>query len=77
MGAWVVTAVIFIVGLHFMPLARIFRYAPHYVSGAALILVAVVYPFAAPGGPQDPVGCLAAALILWLSALCGLRQALR
>ena len=66
---WILPAVVLIVGLHFLPLARLFAYQPHYLTGAALVLLACVYPFAAPEGPQSAVGALGAGLILWLSAV--------
>ena len=59
----------FIIGLHFLPLARLFRNPPHYVTGSALILLATTYPFVASGGPSSPAGALVAGLILWASAL--------
>ena len=66
---WILPAVVLIVGLHFLPLARLFAYRPHYLTGAALILLASVYPFVAPEGPESAVGALGAGLILWLSAV--------
>jgi hypothetical protein len=72
-GAWVIPMAIFVLGLHFLPLARIFRNPPHYLTGAALLVLAVLYPLLASGGPSDPVGFLGAGLVLWLSALWALR----
>ena len=66
---WILPAVVFIVGLHFLPLARLFAYRPHYLTGAALVLLACVYPFVAAEGPQSAVGALGAGLILWISAV--------
>lgn len=65
---WVIPCIIFIVGLHFLPLAHVFANPPHYITGAALIILAVAYPLLAPRGPVSPVGCLVAGLILWASA---------
>ncbi len=65
---WFVPAIMLIVGLHFLPLARLLRYRFHYVTGGALIAVALVYPWLAPGGPTDPLGGLLAAAILWVGA---------
>lgn len=65
---WIIPAIILIVGLHFIPLAVGFNVPRHYLTGAALILLAVVYPFIAATGPASPVGCLGAGIILWLSA---------
>ncbi|MBB2984781.1 hypothetical protein [Paraburkholderia tropica] len=66
---WVVPSVILIVGLHFIPLGTIFRHQPHYITGIALILLAIVYPFAAVGGPTSAIGALGTGVILWLSAM--------
>lgn len=66
---WILPVVILIIGLHFLPLARLFAYRPHYLTGAALVLLACVYPFATPDGPANAVGALGAGLILWISAV--------
>ena len=66
---WILPMVMLIVGLHFLPLARLFAYRPHYLTGAALILLACVYPIVARDGPASAVGALGAGLILWLSAV--------
>ncbi len=72
LSAWVIPAAILIVGLHFLPLAGLFSYPAHYITGAALILIAATYPFLTAQGPLSPVGCYGAGLVLWLSALYGL-----
>ena len=69
LSVWVIPLVIGVVGLHFMPLAHVFAYGPHYLTGAALIVLSVAYPLLAPQGPASPVGCLGTGLILWASAL--------
>lgn len=69
LSSWVIPFAIFIIGLHFLPLAHIFLNPPHYVTGAALMALAIVYPYVAAGGPADPVGCLGAGTILLMSAL--------
>jgi hypothetical protein len=46
----------FIVGLHFFPLAKLFRHKAHYITGAALVALAVGYPFMTAGGPE-PATC--------------------
>jgi hypothetical protein len=66
---WIRVAIMFIVGVHFLPLAAAFRYRWHYATGGALILLSVVYPFATATGPLNPVGLLGAGLILWAAAL--------
>jgi hypothetical protein len=69
---WDFTAVIFIVGAHFFPLAVLFRYRRHYYTGAAMVAVAVLYPLLAKDGAASPVGCLWAGLILWASSVSAL-----
>jgi hypothetical protein len=71
-GEWVIMAAMFIIGLHFLPLAKVFTYPPHTITGAALMLWAVGFPMLTSRGPAHPLGCLGAGLILWLSALYGL-----
>ena len=66
---WVIPAAIAIIGLHFLPLGKLFANPAHYITGAALLLLALAYPRFAPAGPADPVGCLGAGLILLSSAL--------
>ena len=53
-------AVILIVGAHFIPLARLFNYTPHYITGAAMMLLAVSYPLVAPEGSTSGIGAQAA-----------------
>lgn len=70
---WTVPVIMLIVGLHMLPLARVFRYRPHYVTGAALIFTALLYPLASRSGPASALGCMLAAVTLWLSAIWSLR----
>jgi len=69
---WTIPAIIFIVGIHFFPLAVAFKVPRHYATGAALTLLAVFYPFISTAGPTSPVGCLGAGIILWASAAAAL-----
>lgn len=71
-GEWFFSAAIIIVGTHFLPLARLFRYPPHYATGAVMILWGFGYPFLAKTGPGSPVGCLGEGFLLWASALYAL-----
>jgi hypothetical protein len=70
--AWILPSIILIVGFHFLPLARLFGYFPHYVTGTALILLAITYPFVSHDGPASAFGALATGLILWLSAIAAI-----
>ena len=69
LGTWILPSIMLIVGLHFLPLARLFGYRPRYVTGAALILLAITYPLLAHDGPASAFGALATGGILWLSAI--------
>jgi hypothetical protein len=75
LGDWVVPMAIAVIGLHFVPLARVYRNPPHYLTACAMVALALSYPFLAPGGARDPVGFLGTGLILWMSALWALRPA--
>lgn len=66
---WIIPSIILIVGIHFLPLAWLFKYSRHYITGAAMILLAVIYPLVSSNGPENPVGCLGAGIILWISAV--------
>lgn len=74
LGDWVIPGVMLVVGLHFFPLAKLFSYGAHHVTGAALVALALIYPFAG-SGPLDPVGCFGAGFILWGTAVFGLARA--
>jgi len=63
-----VSATVGIVGLHFFPLARLFRYAPHYVTGALMTLWAVYSAVWAPADRMQSVAALGAGAILWVGA---------
>lgn len=71
--AWFIPAVILIVGLHFFPLAWLFKARRHVAIGMALCVWAIGYPFIVRHGPIHPVGCLGAGLILWVAALAAVR----
>ena len=69
---WVIMMAMFVIGLHFLPLAKVFNYPPNYVTGTALMVWAVAFSLCTAGGPANPIGCLGAGIILWLSAIHGL-----
>jgi hypothetical protein len=70
---FVLPAAMLVIGLHFLPLARLFAYPPHFVTGAALMALAIAYPLLAPSGPRSGLGPLGAGLILWCSAAWAIR----
>lgn len=65
-GQYILPAIIAIVGLHFLPLASLFAYAPHYLTGAALLVWTLAYTLFA--GPASSLGPLGAGIVLWCSA---------
>ncbi len=69
---WIIPAIILIVGVHFFPLAVAFKVRRHFVTGAAMTLLAIVYPLLSNAGPRSPVGCFGAGIILWASAVAAL-----
>ena len=76
LDAYVLCAITAIVGLHMFPLARLFRYRPHYVTGTVLVAWAAVSAFAAPLEHLQGVSALGTGLILWLSAMATLALAI-
>ena len=66
---WITPGIMLIVGLHFLPLAAMFRYRPHLITGSLLTVLALSYPFLIAGGPASPVGPVCAGLIIWGSAI--------
>ena len=69
LSKWVIPAAIFIIGIHFLPLAYVFANRYHFITAGGLIAVSIIYPYLAPLGPSDPIGCLGAGIILWISAI--------
>jgi hypothetical protein len=69
--AWVAPVSIMIVGLHFLPLARMFD-TLYYATGLSMMVLAAVYPFVSGSGPKSPDGLLGAGLILWATAAVAL-----
>lgn len=66
---WITPMIMFIVGIHFIPLAFLFKNQTHWVTGPALALLAALYPFVTAEGPTSPLGPMAAGIIL-LSGAC-------
>lgn len=76
LARYIIPAIMLVVGVHMLPLARVFRHPPHYLTGALLIATALVYPMAT-SGPESPAGCFTAGAVLWLSVLGSLHAASR
>lgn len=60
--------IVVVTGLHFLPLARLFRYNGHYLTGVALLLWALGCLWLVPPAAWQSRVALGAGLILWLSA---------
>jgi hypothetical protein len=65
---WINAALILIVGLHFLPLARLFISRAYLATGVALIAIAIVLPQFAAGGARSPLLLLFSGLVLWITA---------
>ncbi|WP_420237531.1 hypothetical protein ACOBR2_18325 [Telmatobacter bradus] len=74
---YALSAITVIVGLHMFPLARLFRYWPHHLSGALLTAWGVASIFVAPAGSLQSVTAFGTGLLLWLSATMTLALAWR
>jgi hypothetical protein len=76
LDGWAVSAIVMIVGAHFIPLARIFQAPQHLRTGIAMMICAAI-AIVLPVPVRDTVECLSAGVILWVSAAGALRCAFR
>jgi len=65
--AWILPWVTAVIGLHFLPLAGLFDYPWHRLTGAALLVIALVRLLLGDGFPP-PLVAAANGGVLWLSA---------
>lgn len=65
---WIVPAIIFTIGAHFIPLSEAFSNKRHLFTGSALMLLALIYPITLKLGPSSPFGPIGAGVILWISS---------
>lgn len=75
--AYVMCAITAIVGLHLFPLARLFRYPMHYVSGSVLVAWAIASATYVPVDQMQGTSALGTGVILWFSAAATLVLAFR
>jgi hypothetical protein len=66
--AYAPSAITAIVGIHLFPLAKLFRYPMHNVTGAVLVLWASATVLLVPTEHLQGVTALGTGIILWLSA---------
>ncbi len=76
LNAWMISAIVLIVGAHFLPLARIFH-APQYVKTGIAMMLCAAAAVVLPVSVRDTVECVSAGVILWISAAAALRVAFR
>jgi hypothetical protein len=74
--AYINSAITAIVGLHMFPLARLFRYPLHYVTGGLMVAWAVASGLLVPVAEMQGTAALGTGLILWSSAVVTLVLAL-
>jgi uncharacterized membrane protein YccF (DUF307 family) len=75
MDAYVLSAITAIVGIHLFPLAKLFRYPMHYVTGAALVAWASASVLLVPAEHLQGVTALGTGILLWISAVITLTLA--
>ena len=75
--AYVVSAITAIIGLHMFPLARLFRYPMHHVTGAVLVGWAAASALIFSRSAMQGAAALGTGAILWASAVVTLARAMR
>jgi hypothetical protein len=68
LDAYIPCAIAAIVALHMFPLASLFRYKIHYVTGAVMLAWAAASAILVPAQHLQGTSALGAGIILWLSA---------
>lgn len=71
---WIMPGVIFVVGVHFLPMAKVFRYRGYYLTAAALVIVALAYCAFGADSQRMTLSLLATGAILWSTAIMLLSQ---
>lgn len=66
--AYMMSAITAIVGMHMFPLARLFRYPSHYLTGAVLTAWAGASALLLPIDQMQSLTALGTGIILWLNA---------
>jgi hypothetical protein len=73
--AYVLSAITAIVGIHLFPLAKLFRYPMHYITGATLVAWASASVLLVPAEHLQGATALGTGILLWLSAAATLALA--
>ena len=77
LDAYTPAAVTVVVGLHFFPLARLFRSPQHHVTGAALVLWGAVCLLLVPRDVLQSTSAFGTGAILWTAAAVTLARSFR
>jgi hypothetical protein len=77
LDVYIPTAITLIVGLHMLPLAKLFRYPQHNITGCLLIVWAGAALLVAPADSMQSTTCIGTGSILWLSGAVTLVRAFR
>lgn len=73
LSQYAISAIAAIVGLHFLPLARLFRYPLYYAAGTAMMTAALV-SLAIPESIRISAVASAMSLIVWLTCVLVVRK---
>jgi hypothetical protein len=76
LDAYTISAIAGIVGLHFFPLATLFKNRLHYVTGSAMVAWAAVTALFVPPQQMQGDAAMGAGVILWASAAITLATSL-
>jgi len=76
LDAYTISAVAGIVGLHFFPLAKLFKNPMHYATGSAMVAWAAATALLAPLEQMQSDAAMGAGIILWTSAAITLGMSL-
>jgi hypothetical protein len=77
LDAYIPAAISAIVGIHFFPLAKLFHYPMHNVTGTAMVIWASVCVLAVPNEHLQSTSALGSGLILWMSCVVTITLAAR
>ncbi len=67
---WIAAGIVAVVGAHFLPLARTFRYRGYYLTAAAMLGVALLNVLVGDAQITRALTFLATGAILWVTAFC-------
>lgn len=77
LDAYTPAAVTVVVGLHFFPLARLFRHPQHHLTGALLVAWGAICPLLLPRETLQSTTAFGTGALLWVSAAITLGRAFR